>query len=121
MKFIDGDVCTDEGLILEVEDLLSQMSLEVMDDSQRWFGSMEDVDHHTLENIALCLVGEVGEACNIIKKMNRGDEVTDEVLAALDEEIIDTFIYLLKIAALRDLDLLDGYMKKRIKNEARFG
>jgi NTP pyrophosphatase (non-canonical NTP hydrolase) len=117
----DGIVLTDDGLELEVEDLLAQLAVEVMADSERWFGSQDETDHHSLENIALCLVGEVGEACNIIKKLNRGDAATDEILADLDEEVVDVFIYLLKIAAFRDLDLFDGYLKKREKNEARFG
>jgi len=117
----DGIVMTDEGLELEVEDLLAQLAVEVMSDSEKWFGSQDDTDHHSLENIALCLVGEVGELCNYVKKLNRGDEATEETLAAMDEEAVDTFIYLLKYAAFRDLDLFEGYLKKREKNARRFG
>jgi NTP pyrophosphatase (non-canonical NTP hydrolase) len=122
MKFDDeGCVTTDEGIVLEVEDLLSQLAVEVMEDSQRWFGTQDETDHHSLENIALCLVGEVGELCNYVKKLNRGDAATEEFLADMDEEAVDAFIYLLKYAAFRDLDLFDGYLKKREKNARRFG
>ena len=122
MKFDEeGLVTTDDGVVLEVEDLLSQLAVEVMEDSERWFGTQDETDHHSLENIALCMVGEVGELCNFVKKLNRGDMATEEFLADMDEEAVDTFIYLLKYAALRDLDLFDGYLKKREKNAQRFG
>jgi NTP pyrophosphatase (non-canonical NTP hydrolase) len=116
----EGAVTNDDGQVLEVEDLLPQLAVEVMEDSERWFGSVDETDHHSLENIALCLVGEVGELCNFVKKLNRGDEVTEEILTDMDEEAVDTFIYLLKYAALRDLDLFHGYLEKRAKNEERF-
>ncbi|ELF2482516.1 nucleotide pyrophosphohydrolase, partial [Escherichia coli] len=50
----------------------------------------------------------------------RGDKVLNEVKAELDEELVDTFIYLIKIANQFDVDLESGFMAKLEKNKKRF-
>ena len=39
---------------------------------------------------AIALVGEVGEACNLVKKRNRGQKIDPEIVA---DEIADAVIY----------------------------
>jgi NTP pyrophosphatase (non-canonical NTP hydrolase) len=57
--------------------------------------------------------GEVGELCNIIKKLDRGDMVqTESVEQHITDEIADIFIYLDLIADLFDIDLQDAVTKK---------
>lgn len=75
---------------------------------------------HELEHLVVCLVGEVGEFANELKKVVRGDAPYEERQAALAEELTDTFIYLIKIAAQTGVDLESEYLKKLEKNSRRF-
>ncbi|MCI1012636.1 nucleotide pyrophosphohydrolase [Herbaspirillum sp. C7C2] len=73
-----------------------------------------------LEHLLVCILGELGEFSNLVKKVRRGDVEFDDVKPALDEEIVDVFIYLLKIANQFDVDLESGYKTKMQKNVRRF-
>ena len=75
---------------------------------------------HELEHLVVCLIGEVGEFANELKKIVRGDASYEERQCALAEELTDTFIYLIKIAAQTGIDLESEYMKKLEKNRRRF-
>jgi NTP pyrophosphatase (non-canonical NTP hydrolase) len=75
---------------------------------------------HDLEHLVVCLVGEVGEFANELKKVVRGDASYEERKVALAEELADTFIYLIKIAAQTGIDLESEYLKKLEKNRHRF-
>ena len=75
---------------------------------------------HELEHLVVCLIGEVGEFANELKKVVRGDASYEERQAALAEELADTFIYLIKIAAQTGIDLESEYLKKLEKNHRRF-
>jgi NTP pyrophosphatase (non-canonical NTP hydrolase) len=75
------------------------------------------------------LVGEVGEFANEIKKSalvfeSRGKTAGDRDLArrreALAEEVVDSFIYILRLAALLGIDLEKEHAKKLGRNEKRF-
>jgi NTP pyrophosphatase (non-canonical NTP hydrolase) len=73
-----------------------------------------------LEHLVVCLIGEVGEYANELKKVVRGDAPYEERQAALAEELTDTFIYLIKIAAQTGIDLETEYLAKLEKNRLRF-
>lgn len=73
-----------------------------------------------LEHLIVCMVGEVGEFANELKKVVRGDVPYEKRKAALAEELTDTFIYLIKIAAQTGIDLESEYLKKLEKNRQRF-
>jgi NTP pyrophosphatase (non-canonical NTP hydrolase) len=75
---------------------------------------------HELEHLAVCLTGELGEFCNILKKVTRGDMELSEVKKELDMELVDVFIYLLKISNQFDVDLEKGYLDKLELNKTRF-
>jgi NTP pyrophosphatase (non-canonical NTP hydrolase) len=75
---------------------------------------------YELEHLVVCMVGEVGEFANELKKIVRGDAPYEERKAALAEELTDTFIYLMKIAAQTGIDLESEYLKKLEKNRQRF-
>jgi NTP pyrophosphatase (non-canonical NTP hydrolase) len=77
-------------------------------------------DASYLEHMAVCLVGEVGEFCNVLKKVVRGDLSLIDAKPDLSEELIDSFIYLIKIANQFDVDLESEFLAKVKKNEARF-
>lgn len=73
-----------------------------------------------LEHLAVCLSGEFGEFCNIVKKISRGDFTLQSAKAELSEELADTFIYLLKISNQLDIDIETEVLKKIDKNKTRF-
>ena len=73
-----------------------------------------------LEHLIVCLVGELGEFSNELKKVVRGDCTYDAVRPRLEEELVDVFIYLMKIAGQAGFDLEKGYLEKIEKNEQRF-
>ncbi|MCX2522737.1 MazG nucleotide pyrophosphohydrolase domain-containing protein [Larsenimonas rhizosphaerae] len=74
-----------------------------------------------LEHLIVCMLGELGEFSNIVKKVVRGDFSIDTVKGELDEELVDVFIYLIKIANQFDVDLESGFLNKLEKNKLRFG
>lgn len=73
-----------------------------------------------LEHLLVCLLGELGEFSNILKKVVRGDFPLEQVKHSLDEELVDVFIYLLKIVNQFDIDLENGYLAKMEKNKIKF-
>ena len=89
-----------------------------MQDSIDWFGTetFQDLVHQ-----ALALAGEVGEFCNIVKKIERGDyELTQEHRLALLLEVADVFIYTCNLATILNADLGKTYSLKRETNVGRF-
>lgn len=70
--------------------------------------------------LAVALAGEVGEACNEIKKWARGDFDRDHLKELLEGELPDTLIYLVMLAEEMDIDLETAYHDKKVYNERRF-
>jgi NTP pyrophosphatase (non-canonical NTP hydrolase) len=73
------------------------------------------------------LVGELGEFSNLVKKASLiskdEDALNKYVLSNSDkisEELIDTFIYMLRLFAHFDIDVESEYFKKMNLNEKRF-
>jgi NTP pyrophosphatase (non-canonical NTP hydrolase) len=75
------------------------------------------------------LVGEIGELANEVKKLTLESRLLPaEELASLlkkaqpklADELIDTFIYLLRLATTLNVDLEKQLIEKQAKNEARF-
>jgi NTP pyrophosphatase (non-canonical NTP hydrolase) len=75
------------------------------------------------------IVGEIGEFANIIKRISleqrlKGDLDLQSILkqhdAALTEELVDVFIYLMRLASHLEVDIEQGYLKKLHANEHRF-
>jgi NTP pyrophosphatase (non-canonical NTP hydrolase) len=104
--------------------LLTQLRDQCMRDSHNWFpgvmgkDKIEDLKHHVL---SLC--GESGELANLVKKVDRGSLDFDAEVTQLDlaDELTDVLIYVLNVAAILDVDLLQKYIAKRRRNIERFG
>lgn len=73
-----------------------------------------------LEHLIVCLIGEIGEFSNELKKVVRGDTTYEDRHAMLSEELADAFIYLMKMAAQTGIDLEAEFLKKLEKNRQRF-
>lgn len=86
----------------------------------KWNQPITHDNMETLKYLLLCMVGELGETTNIVKKVLRGDCKLDDVKEKLSEEIVDMFIYILKLSYQLDFDLERGFMEKLAKNKIRF-
>jgi NTP pyrophosphatase (non-canonical NTP hydrolase) len=73
-----------------------------------------------LEHLVVCMLGELGEFANVVKKVVRGDFDYDTSRPILEEELADVFIYLMKIAGQSGIDLESAFLRKLEKNEGRF-
>lgn len=73
-----------------------------------------------LEHLVVCMLGELGEFANVLKKVVRGDVSYEQAEPQLHEELTDVFIYLMKVAGQSGVDLEARYLEKLKKNESRF-
>ena len=85
-----------------------------------FYEKIDEKNLPALEHLLVCLLGELGEFSNLLKKVVRGDYELKEVKDLLDEELVDVFIYLIKIANQFDVDLENGYLNKLEKNKVKF-
>lgn len=86
-----------------------------------FYTNIDATNLHELEHLIVCLVGELGEFSNLTKKIVRGDKSFVSEKENLNEELVDVFIYLIKIANQFDVDLEKGFLAKLEKNKTRFG
>lgn len=86
----------------------------------KWDEKVTDKNIELLEFLIISLVGEIGEAANIVKKIHRGDFLLKDVKDKLSEEVIDILIYILKISYQLDLDIEKKYEEKMNRNKKRF-
>ena len=82
----------------------------------------------SLSDWGVAMEGEAGEACNVIKKLNRirdgmtGNEVgEDELYKALADELADTIIYLDLLAARAGINLESAIIHKFNETSFRVG
>jgi len=73
-----------------------------------------------VEHILVCLIGEIGEFANIIKKIVRGELSHEDVHQHLTEELADSFIYLIKLCNELDIDLQSAFDQRLEYNRKRF-
>lgn len=93
----------------------------------------EQAFKHTIKSWSLsdwmtATVGELGEAANIVKKLNRirdgipgNKETFQELEAMLRDELADTFIYLDLLAQSQGIDLATAVVNKFDKTSAKLG
>lgn len=89
--------------------------------------------NHTLDSWSLsdwftATLGELGEAANIAKKLNRvrdgipgNTETPEELKAKLADEIADTYIYLDLLAQSAGIDLQDAVVSKFNRTSDKIG
>lgn len=88
----------------------------------------------TVADWAVAMEGEAGEACNAIKKLKRIEDgleninepdrqlsTKEQAVAAIGEELADTFIYLNLLACRLGLDLPTEIINKFNKTSKRYG
>ena len=102
---------------------------EVFDSKHNWStkGKSGKELINSLSNDIVGLVGELGEFSNIVKKIALEKEnpaVLEAIMIEqhpnLSEELIDTFIYLMRLSSLLNIDIEKEYLLKLEKNRIRF-
>ena len=85
-------------------------------------------DFSTFNRRRCATMGELGEAANVAKKLNRvrdgipgNSESPDELQAKLAEELADTFIYLDLIAQSQGINLEEAVIEKFNKTSEKIG
>jgi len=106
--------------IEEVKGIQKKFDLEHSINDKCFYMDIDATNINELEHLAVCLTGEIGEFCNILKKVVRGDFKLDEAKELMSEELADCFIYLLKISNQFDVDIEAEFIKKVNKNKLRF-
>ena len=85
-----------------------------------FFEEISEDNIDPLEHLIVCMLGEFGEFSNIIKKVKRGDFTLSEKKDEIDEEFIDMFIYMIKIANQLEINIEKEYLTKMKKNKKKF-
>ncbi|MCW2879642.1 MAG: nucleotide pyrophosphohydrolase [Sphaerisporangium sp.] len=77
---------------------------------------------HTPKNLAMALAGEVGELVAELQWLTPSESAhpDDETLARVRSEIADVTIYLVRLADLLDVDLMDAANAKLDENGRRY-
>lgn len=89
------------------------------------FASARDWEKfHTVKNLVLALVGEAGELASVIQWLENVDksflESNPEIAQDFADELADVFIYLIRVADVSGIDLLQATVEKMKKNSARY-
>jgi NTP pyrophosphatase (non-canonical NTP hydrolase) len=123
-----GDSKIDEktGVMLDsnvydgpIEDLYSMIH-QCVQDSEVWFPEHS----RDLPFLTLAMCGEAGELANQVKKIWRGThqmDGIDGIRHKIEQEAVDTFIYLANIFGVLEIDPLAVYDEIRAANVERFG
>ena len=105
---------------ISLDEYAQEMSLDDMVSRISKFTIERDWDQfHSVRNLILALVGEVGELAEIMQWVP--DEKTDEFFddaknrLRFEEELADVLIYLLRLASTRNIDL-EGALSRKLKN-----
>lgn len=96
---------------------LKELVLQCLQDSYAWFPEYAD----DLFFQAACASGEAGELVNKVKKVVRGSAQYADIEHQIAEEAMDTFIYIMNVFGILEVDVMELYNAKRRANEARFG
>lgn len=80
--------------------------------------------HHTPKNLALALTGEVGELATLFQWLTAEEAAAagkdPEFRAAVEDELADVLIYLVRFAGVIGVDLVSAAFDKLARNEERF-
>jgi len=101
-------------------------------DSKHGWSQSRTSDHAIIDAVGfdlIGLIGEVGEFANILKKVNLEktlknsnfeDLCSEEYFPKMREELIDAFIYLVRLMGHMDMDIESEYLDKVKYNKERF-
>ncbi len=104
---------------------MSENIIKELTDEVRSFADARDWQKfHTPKNLAMALAGEVGELLSEFQWLTPEESATDSLTAeqkkAIELEIADVQIYLLRLADVLDIDIATVVREKIKINERRF-
>lgn len=99
-------------MIADINEIVDQCG----EDSANWFPKLA-LD---TEFMALAAAGEVGELCNLVKKVKRGTHTLEDLSGKIVAEAMDAIIYLFNILYIEDQDAAALYEHIRNNNVKRF-
>jgi NTP pyrophosphatase (non-canonical NTP hydrolase) len=104
---------------------MSENIIKELTDEVRSFADARDWHKfHTPKNLAMALAGEAGELLSEFQWLTPEESVTDSLTAeqkkAIELEIADVQIYLLRLADVLDIDIAAVVREKIQINEGRF-
>jgi len=102
--------------IMKLQALFDKEHLGIFD----WSVRVTEDNLEVSKFLLICMIGELGEFANIVKKVIRGDFSLASKKEQIEEEVADIFIYLLKICIQMNIDLEKNFLKKLEKNKIRF-
>ena len=100
------------------------MDLELLRQQVAAFAQDRDWDQfHSVRNLILALVGEVGELAEIVQWVS--DDKIDELLKSggrdrIAQELADVLIYLVRVADKSGVDLANAVSEKLAENDAKY-
>ena len=104
----------------EVKDIQKNFDLTHAVNGKGFYVSINEENIQELEHLAVCLTGEIGEFCNLLKKVVRGDVELSKIKSNMGEELADCFIYLMKISNQFNVDIESEFIKKVNDNKNRY-
>ena len=79
---------------------------------------------HTPKNLSMAVAGEAGELVSEFQWLtadeSRRSALSAEKLSAIEQEIADVAIYLIRLADVLEVDIAEVVRKKLVINESRF-
>lgn len=87
------------------------------------FAQARDWDQfHSPKNLSMALACEVGELLELFQWLTeeQSKNLTQEQRQAVEEEMADVFLYLLRLADKLNVDLLEAAKNKMAKNELKY-
>lgn len=104
---------------------IAELARVAVDRALRWHGSL---NAWSLSDWGCATAGEMGEALNVIKKINRNRDGVignldslDELYSMLGEELADVACYLVLLAEAADIDLAEEIISKFNKVSIKHG
>lgn len=89
----------------------------------RQFAMARDWDQfHSPKNLSMALAGEVGELIELFQWLTeeQSNNLSREQYVAVEEEVADVFLYLLRLADKLGVDLLKAANNKIVINEQKY-
>lgn len=97
--------------------------LDEIKEKLRQFAMARDWDQfHSPKNLSMALAGEVGELIELFQWLTeeQSNNLSREQRGAVEEEVADIFLYLLRLADKLGVDLLKAANNKIIINEQKY-
>ena len=75
---------------------------------------------HTPKNLIMAIAGEAGELSSLAQWLDNADIKTEENKGKIRDEMADVFIYLVNLAIVMDIDLIQAANSKIVFNGFRY-